>query len=88
MHSNVAMAWNTGYVQKILQARKEEGYGAGGEPLNEKDFDRGSLVAFDFINRLGKDPFMAAAATDEIKLENNGLRALRKFKRGFGFKKN
>ena len=38
--TNVAMAWNTGYVQKILQARKEEGYGAGGEPPNEKDFDR------------------------------------------------
>ena len=71
--ANVAMAWNTGYVQKILQAGKEEGYGAGGEPLNEKDFDRVSPVAFDFINRLSKDPFMAAAATDEIKLENNGL---------------
>ena len=82
------MAWNTGYVQKILQARKEEGYGAGGEPLNENDFDRVSPVAFEPINRLGKDPFMAAAATDEIKLENNGLRALRKFKHGFGFKKN
>ena len=67
------MAWNTGYVQKILQAGKEEGYGAGGEPLNEKDFDRVSPVAFNFINRLSKDPFMAAAATDEIKLENNGL---------------
>ena len=88
MHSNVAMAWNTGYVQKILQARKEEGYGAGGEPLNEKDFDRVSPVAFDFINPLGKHTFKAAATTDEIKLENNGLRALRKFKRGFGFKKN
>ena len=30
---------------------------------------------------------MAAAPTDEIKLENNGLRALRKPKREFGFKK-
>ena len=76
-----------GYVQKILQARKEEGYGAGGEPPNEKDFDRGSPVAFEPINRLGRDPFMAAAPTDEIKLENNGLRALRKPKREFGFKK-
>ena len=81
------MAWNTGYVQKILQARKEEGYESGGEPLNQKDFDRVSPVAFEPINRLGKDPFMAAGATDEIKLENNGLRALKKFKRGFGFKK-
>ena len=72
------MAWNTGYVQKILQARKEEGYGAGGEPLNEKDFDRVSPVAFEPINPLGKDTFKAVSTTDEIKLENNGLRALRK----------
>ena len=36
---------------------------------------------------LGKDTFKAAATTDEIKLENDELRALRKPKRGFGLKK-
>ena len=69
-------------------ATKEEGYESGGEPLNQKDFDRVSPVAFEPINPFGKHTFKAAAAMDEIKLENNGLRALRKFKRGFGFKKN
>ena len=67
---------------------KTSGYGTGGELLNEEDFDRVSPVAFEPINPFGKHTFKAAAAMDEIKLENNGLRALRKFKRGFGFKKN
>ena len=62
---------------------KEEGYDAGGEPLNEEDFDHISPAVFEHINRLGKYNFK-----DEIKLEENGLRALRKPKSGFGFKKN
>ena len=66
---------------------KTSGYGTGGELLNEEDFDRVSPVAFEPINPLGKDTFKAVSTTDEIKLENNGLRALRKPKRGFRFKK-
>ena len=57
---------------------QKEGYGTGGELLNEEDFDRILPVAFEPINPLGKDTFKAVSITDEIKLENNGLRALRK----------
>ena len=46
------------------------------------------MVNSDHINRLGKYNFKAVAAADEIKLQENGLRALRKPKSGFGFKKN
>ena len=56
---------------------KEEGY-----EVNEEDFDHISPAVFEHINRLGKYNFK-----DEIKLEENGLRALRKPKSGFGFKK-
>lgn len=63
---------------------KEEGYGTGGEPLNEEDLDHISPAPFEHINRLGKYNFK-----DEIKLEDNALRALRKPKNGrFNFKKN
>ena len=57
---------------------KEEGY-----EVNEEDFDHISPAAFEHINRLGRYNFK-----DEIKLEVNGLRALRKPKNGFGFEKN
>jgi Tn3 transposase DDE domain len=72
------MAWNTAYVQEILKELKEEGY-----EVNVEDFDHFSPAVFEHINRLGKHNFK-----DEIKLEENGLRALRKPKGGFGFKKN
>ena len=56
---------------------KEEGY-----EVNEEDFDHISPASFEHINRLGKYNFK-----DEIKLEENGLRALRKPKNGrFVFK--
>ena len=76
------MAWNTVYIQEILEELKEEVY-----EINEEDFDHISPASFEHINRLGKYNFKAAAATDEIKLEENGLRALRKPKNGrFVFK--
>ena len=50
--------------------------------MNEEDFDHISPAVFEHINRLGKYNFK-----DEIKLEENGLRALRKLKSGFSFKK-
>jgi len=81
--TNIVMAWNTVYIQEILKELKEEGHEAGGEPLNEKDFDHISPASFEHINRLGKYNFK-----DEIKLEGNGFRALRKPNSGFGFKKN
>ena len=63
---------------------KDEGY-----EVNEEDLDHISPASFEHINRLGKYNFKAAAAADEIKLEENGLRALRKPKNGrFNFKKN
>ena len=76
--TNIVMAWNTVYIQEILKELKEEGY-----EVNEEDFDHISPASFEHINRLGKYNFK-----DEIKLEGNGLRALRKPKSGFGFKKN
>ena len=66
------MAWNTIYIQEILKELKEEGY-----DVKEEDFDHISPAPFEHINRLGKYNFKAAAAADEIKLEDNGLRALR-----------
>lgn len=58
---------------------KEEGY-----EINEEDLAHISPASFEHINRLGKYNFK-----DEIKLEENGLRALRKPKNGrFNFKKN
>ena len=51
--------------------------------LMKKIFDHISPASFEHINRLGKYNFK-----DEIKLEGNGLRTLRKPKSGFGFKKN
>ena len=50
----------------------------GRRTAERRGFDRVSLVAFEPINPLGKDTFKAVSTTDEIKLENNGLRALRK----------
>lgn len=62
------MAWNTIYIQEILKELKEEGY-----EIKEEDFEFISPAPFEHINRLGKYNFK-----DEIKLEENGLRALRK----------
>lgn len=73
------MTWNTIYIQEILKELKEEGC-----EINEEDLDHISPASFEHINRLGKYNFK-----DEIKLEENGLRALRKPKNGrFNFKKN
>ena len=55
---------------------KNEGY-----EINEEDFEHISPAPCEHINRLGKYNFKAAAAADEIKLEDNGLRALRKPKK-------
>ena len=71
--TNIVMAWNTIYIQEILKELKEEGY-----EIKEEDFEFISPAPFEHINRLGKYNFKAAAAADEIKLEENGLRALRK----------
>ena len=60
----------------IIKELKNEGYETGGEPLNEEDFEHISPAPFEHINRLGKYNFK-----DEIKLEENGLRALRKPKK-------
>ena len=68
--TNIVLVWNTIYMQEIIKELKNEGYVTGSEPLNEDDFEH--------INRLGKYNFKTAAAADEIKLEENGLRALRK----------
>ena len=65
--TNIVMAWNTIYIQEILKELKEEGY-----EVKEEDFDHISPAPFEHINRLGKYNFK-----DEIKLEDNGLRALR-----------
>ena len=66
--TNIVMAWNTIYIQEILKELKEEGY-----EIKEEDFEFISPAPFEHINRLGKYNFK-----DEIKLEENGLRALRK----------
>jgi len=44
--------------------------------INEEDFEHISSAHFEHINRLGKYNFK-----DEVKLEENGLRALRKPKK-------
>ena len=63
--------------ERPVKELKQEGY-----EINEEDFDHISPASFEHINRLGKYNFK-----DEIKLEENGLRALRKPKNGrFVFK--
>jgi len=79
--TNIVLVWNTIYIQEIIKKLKNEGYETGGEPLDEEDFEHISPAPFEHINRLGKYNFKAAAAADEIKLEDNGLRALRKPKK-------
>ena len=71
--TNIVLVWNTIYIQEIIKELKNEGY-----EINEEDFEHISPAPFEHINRLGKYNFKAAAAADEIKLEDNGLRALRK----------
>ena len=78
LQPNIVLVWNTIYIQEIIKELKNEGY-----EINEDDFEHISPAPFEHINRLGKYNFK-----DEIKLEENGLRALRKPKSGFGFKKN
>lgn len=68
--SNIVMVWNTVYIQEILDQLKSEGY-----VMNEDDFVHISPAPFQHINRLGKYVF-----NNEIKLEENGLRALRNAK--------
>jgi hypothetical protein len=74
--TNIVLVWNTVYIQEILKELKSEGY-----QINEEDLEHISPAPFEHINRLGKYNFKAAAAADEIKLEKNGLRALRKPKK-------
>jgi len=66
--TNIVLVWNTIYIQEIIKELKNEGY-----EINEEDFEHISPASFEHINRLGKYNFK-----DEIKLEDNGLRALRK----------
>lgn len=66
--TNIVIVWNTVYIQEILKQLKEEGV-----HVDENDFEHISPAPFEHINRLGKYNFK-----DEIKLEENGLRALRK----------
>ena len=74
--TNIVLVWNTIYIQEILKELKNEGY-----EVNEEDFEHISPAPFEHINRLGKYNFKAAAVADEIKLEDNGLRAFRKPKK-------
>ena len=74
--TNIVLVWNTIYIQEIIKELKNEGY-----EINEEDFEHISPAPFEHINRLGKYNFKAAAAADEIKLEENGLKALRKPKK-------
>lgn len=69
--TNIVLVWNTIYIQEILQELKNEGY-----QVNEDDFKHISPAPFEHINRLGKYNFK-----EEIQLEENGLRALRKPKK-------
>ena len=69
--TNIVLVWNTIYIQEIIKELKNEGY-----EINEDDFEHISPAPFEHINRLGKYNFK-----DEIKLEENGLRALRKPKK-------
>jgi hypothetical protein len=66
--SNIVMVWNTVYIQQIIKELQNEGH-----VVNEQDFERISPAPFEHINWLGKYNFK-----DEIRLEGNGLRALRK----------
>ncbi len=66
--SNIVMVWNTVYIQQIIKELQNEGH-----VVNEQDFERISPAPFEHINRLGKYNFK-----DQIQLEGNGLRALRK----------
>lgn len=68
--SNIVMVWNTIYLQEILKHLQNEGLN-----IHEDDFTHISPAPFEHINRLGKYIF-----NDEIKLEENGLRALRTIK--------
>lgn len=65
--TNIVMVWNTVYIQEILKQLKKEGY-----EVDEKDLEHVSPAPFEHINRLGKYDF-----NDEIRLQENGLRALR-----------
>ncbi|WP_439556229.1 Tn3 family transposase, partial [Dyadobacter sp.] len=65
--TNIVMVWNTVYIQEILKQLQKEGY-----QVDEKDLEHISPAPFEHINRLGKYDF-----NDEIRLQENGLRALR-----------
>ena len=66
--TNIVMVWNTVYIQEILKQLKKEGF-----EVDEKDLEHVSPAPFEHINRLGKYDF-----NDKIRLQENGLRALRR----------
>ena len=66
--TNIVIAWNTVYIQEIIQQLKLEG-----AEINEVDFEHISPAPFEHINRLGKYSF-----DSDFKVEDNGLRPLRK----------
>jgi TnpA family transposase len=65
--TNIVLVWNTIYIQQIIKQLRDEG-----SHIDEDDLRRISPAPFEHINRLGKYDFK-----DEIRLENNGFRALR-----------
>ena len=65
--TNIVVVLNTVYIQEILEGIQKEGY-----QVDEKDLEHISPAPFEHINRLGKYDF-----NDEIRLQENGLRALR-----------
>jgi hypothetical protein len=67
------LIWNTVYIQEVIKQLKIKGY-----LINEADFEFISPAPFGHIDRLGKYNLKPAAATDEIKVAENGWRALRK----------
>jgi hypothetical protein len=69
--TNIVIVWNTIYIQEVLKQLQSEGYQAGGEPLNEADFEHISPAPFEHINLLGKYSFEA-----NFERNNNGLRPL------------
>ena len=65
--TNIVVVWNTVYIQEILKKIQKEGY-----QVDEKDLEYISPASIEHINRFGEYDFK-----DEIRLQENGLRALR-----------
>jgi hypothetical protein len=66
--TNIIIVWNTVYIQEIVKQLQSEGF-----EINEADFEHISPAPFEHINRLGKYSF-----DTDFKVEDNGLRPLRK----------